>query len=85
MSGVIVAIAQVIQRPVAFAALWLAWATLTAAEAMGPRWPRTVLALLDIGEWCSRGSPAHPDAWPIRVISTGGVASLAARQWALEA
>jgi hypothetical protein len=53
MSGAIVAIAQVIQWPVAFAALWLTWATLTAAEAMGLRWPRTGLALLDIGRWCS--------------------------------
>ena len=53
MSGAIVAIAQVIQWPVAFAALWLSWATLTAAEAIGPRWPRTGLALVDISGWCS--------------------------------
>jgi uncharacterized protein DUF4236 len=54
LSGAVVAIAEVIQWPIAFAALWLYWATLTAAEAMVPRWPRTVLALLDVGEWCSR-------------------------------
>jgi hypothetical protein len=54
MSGAVVAIAQVVQWPIAFAALWLSWATLTAAEAMGPRWPRAGLAPLDIGERCSR-------------------------------
>jgi hypothetical protein len=36
VSGAVVAIARVIQWLIAFAALWLAWATLTAAEAIGP-------------------------------------------------
>jgi hypothetical protein len=72
VSGAVVAIAQVIQWPIAFAALWLSWATLTAALAMGSQWPRTGLGAAphrrvvlasraaDAADAALRGAPRAP-------------------------
>ena len=64
VSGTIVGIALLIRRPAAIAAVWGSRETLAAAEAVGARWPRAGLVLLDISEgWrpprpggCCRGN-----------------------------
>lgn len=53
MSGAIVAIARVIQRPIAFAMVWVSAVTLAFAE-RGLLWPRAGLALLALGDSCAR-------------------------------
>jgi hypothetical protein len=53
MIGAVVAIAAVIQWPVVRAMVWVSAAMLAVAERCQP-WPRAGLALLDVGEWCSR-------------------------------
>jgi hypothetical protein len=54
MSGAVVAVAQVIQWPIAFAALCSPGRRSLRQKRWGPDGPRTGLALLDVGHWCSR-------------------------------
>jgi len=54
VSGTVVAIALAMRRPIAVAACWGSRETLAAAEAVGARWPRAGLVLLDISEGCGR-------------------------------
>lgn len=53
MSGAVVAIAGAIRWPVALALIRSSAAAVAVAERC-QLWPRAGLALLDIGEWCSR-------------------------------
>jgi hypothetical protein len=53
-NSAVVVIAHLIRWPVAVGAVWASGATLAATEAMGQRWPRAGLELLDVGEQCGR-------------------------------
>jgi hypothetical protein len=51
---VVVVIAEAIRWPVALVMVWVGGATLAAAERCGPGSERVALALIDVGEACSR-------------------------------
>jgi hypothetical protein len=53
LSGAVVALAGAIRWPIAIAMIWASAGTLALAERC-QLWPRAGLALLDVGEWCSR-------------------------------
>jgi hypothetical protein len=59
VTGAVVAIAHVIQWPVALAMVWVSAAMLAVAERCQP-WPRAGLTLVDISEWCSRVAKTAP-------------------------